>query len=62
LPSGCRKLDANPERQVEAAYRLAFGRPPTAEERVALVAHVQRHGLANGCRVLLNANEFLFVD
>jgi hypothetical protein len=44
------------------AYRLAFGRPPTVEERAAMIAYVQRYGLANGCRVLLNANEFLFVD
>jgi hypothetical protein len=57
-----RKVHAEPARQIEAAYRLAFGRPPTGEESAAMVAHVQRHGLANGCRVLLNANEFLFVD
>jgi hypothetical protein len=56
------RMHAEPARQVETAYRLAFGRPPTAEERAALVAYVQRHGLANACRVLLNANEFLFVD
>jgi hypothetical protein len=49
-------------RQVDAAYRLAFGRAPSEAERAALVAHVQRHGLANGCRLLFNANEFLFVD
>jgi hypothetical protein len=57
-----RKAHADPARQVEAACRLAFGRPPIAAERAALMAYVQRHGLANGCRVLLNANEFLFVD
>lgn len=57
-----RKAQPEPARQVEAAYRLAFGRPPTVAERAALVAYVQRHGLANGCRVLLNSNEFLFLD
>jgi hypothetical protein len=57
-----RKQHAEPAQQVEAGYRLAFGRRPTAEERAAFVAYVERHGLANGCRVLLNANEFLFVD
>jgi hypothetical protein len=49
-------------RQVELAYRLAFGRPPSAEERDAVVSYARRHGLANACRVLFNANEFLFVD
>jgi hypothetical protein len=57
-----RKLHGDPERQVEAAYRLALGRPPAPEERVAVVAYVRRHGLANACRLLFNANEFLFVD
>ena len=60
-----RRLEAaNPERgrQVELAYRLAFGRRPSAEERDAVVSYARRHGLANACRVLLNANEFLFVD
>jgi hypothetical protein len=49
-------------RQVEVAYRLAFGRAPMEPERTALTAYVRRHGLANGCRLLFNANEFLFVD
>jgi hypothetical protein len=49
-------------RQIELAYRLAFGRLPTADERAAVAAYARRHGLANACRVLFNANEFLFVD
>jgi hypothetical protein len=57
-----RKVGDDPGRQIDAAYRLAFGRPPTAEEREALVAYAQKHGLANACRVLFNANEFIFVD
>ena len=48
--------------QIEAAYRLAFGRPPTAAERDALAAYARKHGLANACRLLFNANEFVFVD
>jgi hypothetical protein len=60
-----RRLEAaSPDRgrQVELAYRLALGRPPSAEERDAVAAYARRHGLANACRVLFNANEFLFVD
>ncbi len=57
-----RKQEADPVRQVEAAFRLALGRAPGATERDALAAHARRHGLANACRLLLNASEFLFVD
>jgi hypothetical protein len=56
------KQDADPARQIDTAVRLAFGRSPTAAERDALAAHARRHGLANACRLLLNASEFLFVD
>jgi len=57
-----RRISDEPEKQIEAAYRLAFGRMPTAEEKAALIENVKKHGLANACRVLLNANEFVFVD
>jgi hypothetical protein len=48
--------------RVEAAYTLALGRPPRAVERDALAAFARRYGLAQACRVLLNTNEFMFVD
>jgi hypothetical protein len=48
--------------RVERAYRLALGRPPTAEERTAMMAFAGRFGLANMCRAVFNLNEFLFVD
>jgi hypothetical protein len=48
--------------QIDAAYRLAFGRPPKPTETRALEIYTQRHGLANTCRLLFNANEFLFID
>jgi hypothetical protein len=48
--------------RVEHAYRLALGRRPTAEERAAMTSFASRFGLSNMCRVLLNLNEFLFVD
>src|SRR5262249_54558466 len=48
-------------RQVEFAYRLAFGRRPTADESAAVVAHARKHGLEAACRVLLNGNEFVFI-
>ncbi len=48
--------------RVTAAYRLALGRAPTTEQRDALTAYAQKHGLANACRMILNLNEFVFVD
>jgi hypothetical protein len=55
-------LGTNPESQVEAAYRLALGRPPQAEECKVLLEYGRRHGLANACRLLFNLNEFVFID
>ncbi len=48
--------------QVVRAFRLAMGRTPTTAEREPLLAHVARHGLASTCRLLLNLNEFVFID
>ena len=50
------------EEQTAAAFRLALGRQPTPTEQDALAAHAREHGLANACRVILNLNEFVFVD
>ena len=50
------------EKQVTAAYRLILGRARTAKELKAVGKYAARHGLANACRVLLNSNEFVFVD
>jgi cytochrome c553 len=48
--------------RIGRAFRLALGRLPNEHERHALRDHVKEHGLAAGCRVLLNLNEFVFVD
>ncbi|OWK43011.1 DUF1553 domain-containing protein [Fimbriiglobus ruber] len=48
--------------RMTAAVRLALGRNPTAAERDALTAYATEFGLANACRVVLNLNEFVFVD
>lgn len=53
---------AEPGQQINTAFRLALQRSPTAEERDALTAYVKEHGLPNACRLLLNLNEFVFVD
>jgi hypothetical protein len=51
----------NPAR-IHALYLLALGRAPTRQETDALAAYANKHGLANACRILLNCNEFLFVN
>jgi hypothetical protein len=47
--------------QATLAYRLALGRPPTAEEQAATATLVREHGLDSACWVLLNTSEFLYV-
>jgi hypothetical protein len=47
---------------VAGLYRLLLGRAPTADESKLLGDYAARHGLANAARVLVNSNEFMFVD
>jgi hypothetical protein len=56
-----REAGADEVAQVTRAYRLAFGRPPTAEESAATLRLAREHGLDSACWVLLNASEFLYV-
>jgi mono/diheme cytochrome c family protein len=53
---------ADREQQIALAYQLAFGREPTEIERRLVADYATHNGLANMCRVILNSNEFLFVD
>src|SRR5438105_5360621 len=57
-----RKESTEVAAQVERAYRLALGRPPSPEERSALGDFARKHGLPATCRLLFNANEFVFID
>ncbi len=47
---------------VARAWLLAFGRPPTAEEKVRAVAFLREAPPVEFCLGLMNANEFLYVD
>jgi hypothetical protein len=42
--------------------RLAYGRDLEAWELDALVRYAGAHGLANACRMVVNSNEFFFID
>ena len=50
------------ERQVTRGCRLALCREPSEAEVLLLVSYARQHGLANVCRLLINLNEFAFVD
>jgi hypothetical protein len=51
-----------PEAAVSRAFHLALGRAPSADEAAGLGRYATRHGLPQACRILLNLNEFSFVD
>ncbi len=48
--------------RVAWAFELCYGRPPDREEGDRLVRYARSHGLASLCRLLINSNEFLFVN
>jgi hypothetical protein len=50
------------ETQLEAGFEEATGRKPTDQEQTLLKTLTEKHGLQNTCRMLLNLNEFVFID
>ena len=48
--------------KVERAFELSISRRPNAEEAAAVIEFANKHGWENACRLLLNLNEFSFVD
>ncbi|MBX9628003.1 MAG: PSD1 and planctomycete cytochrome C domain-containing protein [Gemmataceae bacterium] len=56
----------DPDKRIDAAYRLALGRPPRGEEITAVKAFLadakDPDALFRFAQVLLNANEFLYLD
>ncbi|MFM8892982.1 MAG: DUF1549 and DUF1553 domain-containing protein, partial [Planctomycetia bacterium] len=62
LASRLEREAASTAARVALACALSWGRPPHADEQAELSAYADRRGLANACRLILNANEFMFVD
>ena len=56
------KEATTPPAQIDLAFRLALGRPPSSNEAEAMSGYVREHGLPNLCRLIFNLNEFNFVD
>jgi hypothetical protein len=50
------------EAQTRRAFTLALARDPKPGELAPLIDYAKREGLENTCRVILNLNEFIFVD
>ncbi len=48
--------------QVRLAFRLVLGREPQDSECLEFTQYAEQYGLANACRVLINLNEFIYVD
>jgi len=48
--------------QVERLFELLYHRKPALEEGRMVLALAREHGLANACRVMLNSNEFVFLN
>ncbi len=55
-------LAPNVPARIKTAFELAYCREPTSQEVVLLSNYAARYGLVNLCRIILNSNEFLFVN
>ena len=54
--------EPNIDGQIRRAISLAYLRNPTADEAHQFASYAESHGLAALCRLVLNSNEFLFID
>jgi hypothetical protein len=52
----------NLDTQVTAAFRIAMQRIPLPHEVETLSQYAATHGMENTCRLIINLNEFTFVD
>jgi hypothetical protein len=55
-------MSVTPGGRIRAVFELALGRLPTEDETQEWTAYAAQFGLENTCRLILNSNEFLFVD
>ncbi|MCA9105252.1 MAG: DUF1553 domain-containing protein [Planctomycetales bacterium] len=54
--------NADLEAQVIDVWQRALNRDPTPDELAAVTRYARQYGLGNACRMILNLNEFVFVD
>jgi hypothetical protein len=48
--------------RIDRMFQLILNRRPSLDEIDEFSKFSREHGLANACRLLLNSNEFLFVN
>jgi hypothetical protein len=51
-----------PGAQVDTAWRIAFGRPPSDQERTLSLDYLQRNSLPRLCLLIFNMSEFIYAD
>lgn len=51
-----------PEQQIALAFQYLYQRKPTDVEKRTILNYLTKHGLANTCRLMLNTNEFYYID
>jgi hypothetical protein len=57
-----REAGGSPTDQIQRAFALALQRPPSGDESAACLQFLRMRSLAELCRVILNLNEFLYLD
>jgi hypothetical protein len=62
LAERVQRLEMSLPTQVTTAFRLALGRKPGRDESSELEKYAAEFGMPNACRLILNLNEFAFVD
>ena len=56
------EVTGNLRKRIARAFQIAFAREPTGEELEQYAQFAEENGLESVCRVLLNANELVYVD
>ncbi|HQR07955.1 MAG TPA: DUF1549 and DUF1553 domain-containing protein [Gemmatales bacterium] len=51
-----------PDQQIALIFQLLYQRTPNDTEKKTITNYLHKHGLANTCRLLLNTNEFHYID
>jgi hypothetical protein len=62
LAERIQSMSSAPDEQVQLLYRVLLQKKPQVEELATLRDYLGRNGLRNLCRLMLNTNEFIFVD
>lgn len=57
-----KRAGSDTQKQVEELFLLAFQRQPKSKEVSMSYQFIEQHGLPALCRVILNSNEFLYVN